>query len=92
MDRFPTDPAAAVARPNAPVVPNQPGARPDVQPTAGQQDFRLQSTICGTLSMAWINGRCVQPGESIEGFVLEQIEPARVVLRRGNDVRVLTME
>jgi hypothetical protein len=85
LDQFKADPAAV-----APPI-GQP-ARPETQPAAPQQPFVLQSTISGTLPMAWINGRCVQPGESIDGFVLERVEPSRVVLRKGDDVRVLTID
>lgn len=92
LDRFPKDPTAVTAPPVARAVPNVPGARREMPSTADQPEFRLQSTICGTLPMAWINGRCIQPGEAIDGFVLEQVEPARVVLRRGSDVRTLSME
>jgi hypothetical protein len=88
LERFQRERSAVTTRPSAPVP--QPANAP---PAANNLPlFSLQSTISGTLPMAWINGRCVQPGEVIEGFVLEQIEPTRVVLRRGDEVRVLTME
>jgi hypothetical protein len=87
-ERFQMERRAVTTRPSAPVPQlASPPAAANNLPV-----FSLQSTISGTLPMAWINGRCVQPGEAIEGFVLEQIEPTRVVLRRGDEVRVLTME
>jgi hypothetical protein len=89
LDRFQVDPSVVTTRPSGSKAPTAQAAE---RPGAVQQEFRLQSTISGTLPMAWINGRCVQPGEAIDGFVLEQIEPTRVVLRRGNDVRVLTID
>jgi hypothetical protein len=86
LERYQVDQSAVPAQPSARVAQT---ANP---PVAGQTEFQLQSTISGTLPMAWINGRCIQPGGVIEGFVLEQIEPTRVVLRRGTEVRVLTMD
>lgn len=92
LERFPVDPTAVTAAPaGTPTASPIMSTTPEPAP-APQQGFRLQSTICGTLPMAWINGRCIQPGESIDGYVLEQVEPARVVLRRGDEVVVLTME
>lgn len=87
-EHFQVDRSVVPPRPSTPV-PQPANQRPAA---SGHTDFSLQSTISGTLPMAWINGRCLQPGEAIEGFVLEQIEPTRVVLRRGDEVRVLTMD
>lgn len=52
----------------------------------------LQSTLCGRQPLAWINGRCLRPGDVINGHVVEEIEPARVSLRRGPERRVLRLE
>jgi len=91
LDKFQVDPSAVTAKPNAPSAP-APAGPPNSKSGPAAQEFQLQSIISGTLPMAWINGRCVQPGGSIEGFTLEQIEPTRVVLRRGREVRVLTID
>ena len=48
----------------------------------------LESTLCGSMPLAAISGRVVRPGEKIDGFVLERIEPNRVILRR-HEVRVV---
>jgi len=48
----------------------------------------LESTMVGSAPLAAINGRVVRPGETIDGFVLERIEPTNVILRR-HDIRVV---
>ena len=48
----------------------------------------LESTICGSAPLASISGRVVRPGDEIEGFVLERVEPTKVVLRR-HEIRVI---
>ncbi len=53
----------------------------------GAEQLVLQSTISGRVPLATINGRVLSPGDEIEGFVLEQIEPTSVVIRRAG-VRV----
>lgn len=42
----------------------------------------LQSTLCCDPALACINGQFLRPGQEISGFVLERVEPARVVLQR----------
>jgi len=46
-------------------------------------ELELQSTICCDQPMAVINGRFLQPGDAIGGFILERVEPTRVWLRRN---------
>jgi len=53
-------------------------------------DLVLESTIVGPAPLASISGRVVRPGDEIEGFVLERVEPTRVVLRR-HEIRVILL-
>jgi len=55
---------------------------------AAADELVLESTICGSLPLASISGRVVRQGEKIDDFVLERVEPTRVVLRR-HDIRVI---
>jgi hypothetical protein len=65
--------------------------RKNAEPGSGAQALELQSTICSERPMAVINGRLVRPGDVIEGFVLEQVEPTRVWLKRNNVRRELKL-
>ena len=85
LDRFAADPDALVE-------PAAEAGTPDAPPAPACAEFVLQSTITGPMPMAWINGRCVQPGDEIDGFQLERVEAARAVLSKEGAVRVLTME
>ncbi len=69
---------------------------PEAPPTGGRADeiraaaasLHLQSTLSGASPLACISGRVVQPGDRIDGFVVESIAPGNVVLRRDG-VRVM---
>jgi len=50
-------------------------------------DLVLECTVIGSAPIASINGKVVRPGDTIDGFVLERIEPTKVMLRR-HDIRV----
>ena len=54
--------------------------------------LELQSTICGATPLACINGRVLQPGDEIEGFKLERVEPHRAMLRRDGMSVALNMK
>ena len=54
-------------------------------------ELELQSTICCDQPMAVINGRFLQPGDEIGGFILEQVEPTRVWLKRNSVRRELKL-
>jgi len=71
----------------------EPAVATVASPMAGLHvDFLLQSTITGPTPMAWIDKRCVRPGDEIDGFRLECVEPGRVVLHGYGMERVLTMD
>ena len=75
--RLPSAPKASTLRnamPPAPVVedPIEAAARALV----------LQSTLCGETPLACINGVFLRPGQRVSGFVLEKVEPTRVLLGR----------
>jgi len=86
LDRFAPDPEAIAAQ------PGKSPAGPQTRPAPPEQEFQLKSTITGSLPMAWVNGRILQPGDEIDGFVLERVEEGRVVLRKNSLTRVLIMD
>ncbi|GMV98723.1 MAG: hypothetical protein HRF43_10960 [Phycisphaerae bacterium] len=86
LDRFAVDPDAAAAERTP--TPDAPTARPKPP----EPELVLQGTLCGADKLAWINGRCVQEGDEIDGYRVEQVEPTRVTLTRDDVQRVLTME
>ncbi len=49
---------------------------------AAARTLTLQSTMCGPAPLACINGEFIKPGQRVNGFVLERVEPTRVVLER----------
>jgi len=55
-------------------------------------ELDLRGTTYGNTSVACINGQLVRPGDEVAGFVLEQIQPSYVVLRRGNSYFKLFMK
>lgn len=50
---------------------------------AGAQNLVLQSTICGHKPLATINDRVLGVGDEVEGFIIEQIKPTSVTVRRA---------
>ncbi|GMU23738.1 MAG: hypothetical protein AMXMBFR13_38160 [Phycisphaerae bacterium] len=70
LQRYPVDPDIVIRQ------------APEESNASTQVELVLQSTICGTEPLAWINGRCLRKGQEIAGFVVEAIEPTRVVLQR----------
>ena len=50
---------------------------------AGAQNLVLQSTICGHRPLATINDRVLGVGDEVEGFIIEQIKPTSVTVRRA---------
>lgn len=65
-----------------------PGLDPTQQAQDAAAEFVLESTIVGPEPLASISGRVVRPGDEIDGFVLERVEPTKVVLRR-HEIRVI---
>lgn len=65
---------------------------PVQQARAAAAELVLESTICGSMPLASINGRVIRPGEYINGFVLERVGPTRVVLRRHKVRVILTLK
>jgi len=57
-------------------------------PPAAAAELVLESTIVGPAPLASIGGRVVRPGDEIDGFVLERVEPTRV-MRRRHEIRVI---
>jgi hypothetical protein len=53
--------------------------------------MQLQSTMTGSLPMAYISGRLVREGEVIDGFSVVQISERRVVVRKGMHLHELAM-
>jgi hypothetical protein len=54
------------------------------------RSLQLQSTLCGDVTLACINGQFLRPGQQISGFVLERVDPTRVILERQG-VRIALM-
>lgn len=46
----------------------------------------------GQTSVAMINDKILQVGESISGYTVVKIEPTRVILKKGNDTRILMLK
>lgn len=46
------------------------------------ESLALQSTLCGPAPIACISGQFLRPGQQINGFVLQRVEPTRVILQR----------
>ncbi len=61
---------------------NATGGVAEIRGSAGA--LVLQSTLCGPSPAACVNGKVIRLGEEIEGFVVERIEPDRVVVSREN--------
>jgi len=64
------------------------GLDPVERARAAAAELVLESTIVGSAPLASISGRIVRPGDEIDGFVLERVEPTKVVLRQ-NEIRVI---
>ena len=56
------------------------------------QQLELQSTICCDDPIAGINGRFLRPGDQIQGYVLERVNPTSAVLRKGDASLVLFLK
>ena len=54
-------------------------------------NLKLQSTVTGALPMAYISGRLVHPGDTIDGFSVVRIKERRVVIRKYGLTRELKM-
>lgn len=54
-------------------------------------DMHLQSTMTGTLPMAYISGRLVREGDILNGFSVIQITERHVVVRKGMHLHELVM-
>lgn len=78
-------PASTVDAPDAPDA----AARKTVQQFAAAH--RLTGTLAGPQPTALIDGRVVRLGDAIDGFVVVEIAPGRVVLRRDEVAAVLTV-
>ncbi|GAB4333806.1 MAG: hypothetical protein Kow0037_12160 [Calditrichia bacterium] len=46
----------------------------------------------GNTSVAMINDKILQVGESIAGYTVAKIEPTRVILKKGKDTRILLLK
>lgn len=62
-------------------------ADPNQQAQAAARGLTLQTTMLGDVPRAMINGQLLKVGESVQGFVLIQIQQRHVILQR-DDVQV----
>jgi hypothetical protein len=75
-DKFPLGPGAKVQ--GSAVI----AGRADEAIRQEAKDLVLQSTVSGDHPMACIDGQFLKVGQDIAGFVLEQVQADRVILRR----------
>ena len=59
---------------------------------AAANELALQAIYYGESSPACINGQFLRRGQEIAGFVVERVEPTRVVLRRSGIEVALNLE
>jgi hypothetical protein len=91
-------PAEAQARP-AQTRPAQNGQTNGAKPPAartGLEGFRLVGVIAGgerPVAMLQVDGAAVslRPGEAARGWTLQSVEPGRVTLKRGQEIRRLPL-
>ena len=83
LERFPIADGAAEPPPGeaSPVEVLAPDPNEEIR--AAASELLLQAIYYDESPLACINGEVVSPGREIAGFVVQHVEPTRVVLRRG---------
>jgi hypothetical protein len=81
----PADVRSAFAAPEAWFPPPKPKAIPAPPPPVAKQQFQGRYELTGVMltpegAKAIINGRCLTPGQKLDGFTLVSVTPAGAIL------------